>query len=270
MLYIKIMDDNTIISAEAHVTPIYICRQATNGILIRCPEIHAQGILSLDGSTVYQLDGKESLQDDAEYTAYEITLPEYEAIMEELDPHYDPDPEPPYDDTLERLIAEKVAEMSATCNALIEGGVDVVLSDGETYHFSLTTQDQLNLTTLDVMARGGENQIPYHADGELCKFYTAEDIERIIQAAKEWTSYHITYFNSLQCYIKALTSIEAVGDIVYGVPVPEEYQSEVYKAIINALNIGEGEDDYDDEHDDYDDEEDDELDDEYDENDDAE
>lgn len=237
MLYIKIMEGNTIIAAEAHTTPIYICRQSSNGILIRCPEIHAQGILSLDGSTVYQLDGKESLEDDAEHVAYEITLPEYEAIIEDLYPSPDPEPEPSYDDALEAMIAQKIAEMSEACNAVIVGGVDVELSDGETYHFSLATQDQLNLTTLDAMVRSGETQIPYHADGELCKFYSAEDIALIVQAAKDWTSYHITYFNSLQCYIHALQSIEEVGSIVYGVPVPEEYQSEVYKAIVRNMAL---------------------------------
>lgn len=253
MLYIKIMDDNTIIAAEAHATPIFVCKQSSNGILIRCPEIHAQGILALDGSVVYQLDGRASLGDDAEYTAYEITLPEYEAIIAELDPDIDPDPDPPYDDALERAIAEKIAEMSATCNAVIENGVDVELSDGETYHFSLTTQDQLNLTTLDAMVRSGATQIPYHADGELCKFYIAADIAAIVQAAKDWTSYHITYFNSLQCYIHSLQSIEEVGAITYGVPVPEEYQSEVYKAIIHDMDLADNAEDDDDEEDELED-----------------
>ena len=47
--------------------------------------------------------------------------------------------------TIEYVKASKIAEMNYVCNKVIENGIDVVLSDGKTYHFSLTTQDQLNL-----------------------------------------------------------------------------------------------------------------------------
>jgi len=46
---------------------------------------------------------------------------------------------------------------------------------GKIKHFSLTTQDQLNLMNLGTMART-QNLIPYHADGEECEFYTSEEI----------------------------------------------------------------------------------------------
>jgi len=42
---------------------------------------------------------------------------------------------------LEYVRNAKIKEMSATCGAAIENGFDIVLSDGESHHFSLTTQD---------------------------------------------------------------------------------------------------------------------------------
>lgn len=56
-------------------------------------------------------------------------------------------------------------------------------TDGETHHFSLTTQDQLNLITLSAMVSQGAEQVPYHADGELCKFYSVSDMLAIINQA---------------------------------------------------------------------------------------
>ena len=43
--------------------------------------------------------------------------------------------------TVEFVRARKLKQLSAECNALIENGFDLVLSDGVTHHFSLTTQD---------------------------------------------------------------------------------------------------------------------------------
>jgi hypothetical protein len=60
--------------------------------------------------------------------------------------------------------------MSRTCRQTIEAGFDLVLR-GETRHFSLTTQDQLNLMSLGTLVQT-QDLIPYHADGEECEFYT--------------------------------------------------------------------------------------------------
>ena len=131
------------------------------------------------------------------------------------------------DDTLEALIAAKISEMSTTCRLAITDGFSVVLSDGEKHHFSLTTQDQLNLMGVMAMVAAGETSIPYHADGELFCYYAAEDIITINTAATEHKTYHTVYFNSLKSYIKSLGSVSEIADITYGVDVPEEFRSEV-------------------------------------------
>lgn len=140
--------------------------------------------------------------------------------------------------TLDYLKEAKISEMSYECNKTITSGFDVVLSDGNTYHFSLTTQDQLNLITLSSLIANGETQIPYHADGELCRFYSAEDINTIITTATQFKTYHVSYFNALKMYINSLKRKKTVAAVQYGMAIPEEHQSEVLKTML-AANGGE-------------------------------
>ena len=77
------------------------------------------------------------------------------------------------------------------------------------------------------MIESGETALPYHADGELCRFYSVEDINLIINTATKHKTYHITYFNSLKAYINSLNSIEDISNIFYGVAIPINYQSEI-------------------------------------------
>ena len=60
-------------------------------------------------------------------------------------------PEEP-DISLEFIRSSKLQEMSYTCRTTIEAGFDLELR-GETHHFSLDTQDQLNLISLSAMAQ---------------------------------------------------------------------------------------------------------------------
>ena len=146
-----------------------------------------------------------------------IEQPIEESVKEETIP----------DITIDFIKSSKIAEMSSICGRTIEAGVDVNLSNGEIKHFSYTTQDQLNLITLSAMIESGETALPYHADGELCRFYSVEDINSIIDIATKHKTYHITYFNSLKAYINSLNSIEDISNIFYGVTIPINYQSEI-------------------------------------------
>lgn len=230
--------------------------QAKHNIIIACESDEAQYISC--GDVLYRDNWMAPVTTDlvlyARANVISITKEEYDILAEAMDSGEDiiipppddptpvePDPDPIYDVTVEFMRQSKVAEMSSMCNRTIEHGVDVTLSDEQTYHFSLTTQDQMNLSTLGNEALNGQEQIAYHADGELCKFYPASDILRIVQAAKEWTYYHTTYFNSLQAYINALDTIEEIGSIQYGVPIPEEYQSEVLKVLLASAEEPEDE-----------------------------
>ena len=125
--------------------------------------------------------------------------------------------------------------------AVITNGIDIVLSDNNTYHFSLTTQDQLNLITLSTMIAGGQEMVPYHADSELCRYYSATDMLNVIQKATEFKSFQVTYFNSLKAYIESMNSVRAIGAVQYGIDIPEEYQSDVLKETLKQMNEQENE-----------------------------
>ena len=153
---------------------------------------------------------------------------------EEIDPIPDPDPTPepePEDITVDYAKTLKIKEMNQTCQNTIFAGIDVVLSDGESHHFSLTEYDQVNLFKLETLAHSGAETLPYHEDDKPCKFFPAEDIITIANAATNYVTYHTTYTNSLKSYIKSLRSLNTISRVYYGIEIPEKYQSEVWKAI---------------------------------------
>ena len=131
--------------------------------------------------------------------------------------------------SIEYIRSSKLKEMSYTCRTTIENGFDLELR-GELRHFSLDTQDQLNLISLSAMAQMQE-YIPYHADGEECIFYTAEEMNAIVATATAFKIYHTTYYNALKAYINSLETLEDIAAIEYGTPIPEEYQSDVLKSL---------------------------------------
>lgn len=133
------------------------------------------------------------------------------------------------DEFIEYIRSGKLNEMSNACARAIEAGFDLEIR-GETKHFSLTIQDQLNLISLDRMAQT-QSLIPYHADGEDVIFYTPEEINDIIDSANALKIYHTTYYNALKNYINALNAIEEISAIEYGIEIPEQYQTEVFKVI---------------------------------------
>ena len=241
MKYYKIMTfENKMIGA---VSSTNFVRYSTLGhSYLRCNEKKGEYVV-YDGIT-YRAAWMAPCKTDRAYIeaqVIEISESEYQIYMdaierdEELPVEEDdipPLPEPT-DEIEEESIAfvrmHKIAEMSATCRKTIEAGVDVELR-GENHHFSLDTQDQLNLMSLGVMAQT-QSMIPYHADGETCIFFTAEEISQIVSAATAHKVYHTTYYNALKNYINALETIEDIAAITYGTPIPDEYKSEVLRVI---------------------------------------
>ena len=147
----------------------------------------------------------------------------------EPEPEIPPVPDTPNTTTIEFVRLSKINEINYQCQQTIIAGFDLEICGG-THHFSLTTQDQLNLMNLGVMAQT-ENMIPYHADGEEVSFYTAEEINELIAAANNFKIYQTTYCNALKTYINTLETIEEISAITYGDEIPEEYKSSVLKTL---------------------------------------
>lgn len=162
-------------------------------------------------------------------TGEEIIISDEENIQE---PEFSPDLDDNTVATISWIKENKIKAMSNICEQTITNGFDIILSDNQTHHFSLSVQDQLNLISLSTMVSSGMTLIPYHADNELCKEYSVEDINLIINQATFFKTYHTTYFNSLKSYINSLNSVDTISIIEYGMEIPEEYQSDVLKSLL--------------------------------------
>lgn len=227
--------------------------QEKHKLLLSCKEDKAQYIEC--NSALYHANWMLTVSTDAyEYetvSVIQIEKEEYDILKESIESGEDiviePDVIPGDDDsvtdipteiTLEYVRASKLAEVSKQCNSIIENGFDIVLSDGASAHFSLTTHDQINLITLQTMIASGETMIPYHADGELCKYYSVADITAITSNATNHKTFHVTYHNSLKSYINALIDIDSISAVQYGMEIPAEYQSDILKGLYQLMAGG--------------------------------
>ena len=74
--------------------------------------------------------------------------------------------------------------------------------------------------------------VPYHADGEECSYYSAADFGRIADAATRWKLYQESYFNALRGYILALETVTELRGVTYGMDIPEAYRTDVLRALL--------------------------------------
>lgn len=251
MFYYKIIQQNTVVDIVED--PLFLRYNKKLQILLPCSKESAQYLQASDSTTLYHdsswmlLIKKNNLYCEKvqiiqiEKDEYNILLKAFESNEEILIEQPEPESieekvfvDPIEEATIDFIRNSKLTEMSHNCNKTITNGFDIMLSDGNSYHFSLTTQDQLNLITLATMVESGETQIPYHADGEPCKFYSTLDIKAIIDKATEFKTYHISYYNSLKIYINSMETMEEISEVTYGIEIPAEYQSEVLKTIMKG------------------------------------
>lgn len=117
MIWIKVMDGETLIAAEAHEKPRFVRRQR-NGAIVLCDEAFAQGIVSKDGTVIYQLDGKAPLGIDGCSTAYQIYGTEYDELIREVPDIEDDAPEFPPDTPEDKILILTRAELTARVQEL--------------------------------------------------------------------------------------------------------------------------------------------------------
>lgn len=103
--------------------------------------------------------------------------------------------------TIDFVRASKISELKRDCNKAITNGVDIKLSDGETRHFSMSLEDQINLLTM-----------AYLSDDSV---YTTEDMKIIIAEANAFKNCHITKFKQLKDRVNSLNTIEEIFAVNY-------------------------------------------------------
>lgn len=195
-------------------------------------------IFTENGVQYSNLPGYDTIFRDEGQTVYLSDDGSVYAPMVNTDPVV---PTEPFIPTLEDLKASKKKEVSTSCEQVIYSGFSVMLEDGSTEHFSLTEHDQLNLFGKQAQLAAGADQLEYHADGQSCRYYSAADMQAIIQAAMFHVSYHTTYCNAINMWIADCQTAEEVQAIFYGADVPESYQSDVLKAyLLQIAGMAEG------------------------------
>lgn len=118
-------------------------------------------------------------------------------------------------------------EIGLSCSAAIYAGVDV----GK-LHYSLTEHDQTEIMAQYTTVKEGAAAVPYHADGELCRMYPAEEFAALAQAATAHIFYHRTYCNHVNAWI-GRADLDELAGITYGTELPEDLAASM-AAIISA------------------------------------
>ena len=136
---------------------------------------------------------------------------------------------------LDEIRAEKLADLSEACNAAITAGMDVETSQG-TEHFSLQETDQINLTTALSAVQSGAAGYPYHADGQLCRLFTAAEIQAIAAASVRHKLYHTTLCNHLLIWARRAETREELSGITYAADgMPDDLAANM-AAVLAAAN----------------------------------
>lgn len=237
-MFYKAIKDGKIVDVFSAADLVFVKMDSFLNMPLRCDKkADAFGILSSDMTAIYALGDMEG------YNTVELvefdSQEDYEAIRKALDEtggsivDPEPEPEPVEQETIDFVKEKKVSAMAAACEAAIVAGFSIATADGTVHHYSLAVTDQIMIAQLGLKAQTGSDLLPWHADGELCRFYSAEEMIAINAQMEALISYHQTYFNSLKQYILSLDDVAAISAVEYGMEIPSEYQSEVLIALTN-------------------------------------
>ena len=133
---------------------------------------------------------------------------------------------------INEVISQKKSELSAECEKTIVAGVDV----GDA-HYSLTIEDQANILAWMAVAQTGK-AVPYHQDGQPCRIYSSEEFMEVANAAVAFKTAQTTYCNLLMRQVEAMTDVNEVKAVKYGITQLEGEYAEQYQVIMASL-IGE-------------------------------
>ena len=108
---------------------------------------------------------------------------EYEPVVDEIE-----------ELTIDYIRSAKLAELKYECNKAITEGFDMELGDGETRHFTLSVDDQINLLT---------------------QAYFDEDMQAVIVVMNNFKVKHMSHLQELEEYVNSLTNIEEIAKVAY-------------------------------------------------------
>ena len=116
---------------------------------------------------------------------------------------------------LSDIKSAKIIEIKESCESYIYAGTNVTLPNGAIEHFTYTLADQSNISEMFTAIMAGATEYPYHADNEICKIYTKEQIVTIYGTLSLFKTEATTYHNSLKAQINAMTDADAISAIKF-------------------------------------------------------
>ena len=235
----KVLYNN--ITIDVIKKPIY-CKYMKSGRTLRTDKVSANCIVSSDGSGFYHLVGTPALPEVYKSVELiEIDQDEYDYLQSLVIEGK------PIDIDLFQARDIKIEEMSQTSERIIHAGTDITLSDGVTYHFSFSDQDQFQIGFLATAAKNAQmlesmglptnetgKDYPWHADGGDCIFYSRADMITIGMTMQNYITYHNSYFHALRKYIQDMHNPLKIMEIKYGANVPGIYCGDVYQTVTGA------------------------------------
>lgn len=190
----------------------------------------AQGIVGSDTTSIYSFTPV-AHKTAGVVTIADITLEDFNRLKALLDDKQEISAD-------ESALAEAkrlaIRRLSNICKNKITAGFTIKLSDNKLYSFKLTTEDQLNLMIIESQLNSGAETFVYHATDLPCRFFTRNDMIKIINTFKSYTLYHTTYFNVAKQYIRSLLDIEKVNLFTYGTDVSNTVEDPVLKQILKT------------------------------------
>lgn len=225
----KIIQNNKVIDVVRHPRFVSFLK---SGYIALTDKLSAQGIVGSDNETIYSFKPRPKY---SMASIEEITPAELERLQGLLSSGQEPSAD---ESALTVAKQEAIKRLSRICRDKITSGFSVVLSDGESYNFKLTTEDQLNLMSIEAQLNSGAETFIYHATDQPCKFFSREDMTKIIATFKRYTLYHTTYFNTAKQHINSLVDIEKVRLFTYGTNIADIVDNVVIKQILkNGANF---------------------------------
>ncbi len=219
----KIVQNNKIIDVVKY--PQFVNFLAS-GHIAMTDKTSANGILGSDNKTVYSFQSRVGYPTVA---IVEITSKEFERLQGLLNS----DQEVCADEHILALARQnKIKYLSNQCKAKISSGFVIGLSDGKSYSFKLTAEDQLNLMSIEGQLNAGAETVIYHATNQPCKVFSRDDMLKVIKAFRSHVTYHTTYFNVAKQYINSLTDLEKINNFNYGTDVSATLDDKVIKQIL--------------------------------------
>lgn len=132
---------------------------------------------------------------------------------------------------IEAFRNEVIETMAKECERQIISGIEV---DG--HKFSLEYSDQIAMMKLLMNIQDGATSVQWHPDDEDCNTYSSQKFAEIAAKADAHVTWHQTYFNSLKKYLKAAETVDQLVEAVYGMDIPDAYQTAALQALIAKKN----------------------------------